>query len=128
MPRSRGCSWRQATHPDDARGKGPTLSFGLYIDGHGYGELEALLDGEEGRPSLDALRDGKPHHVVASYDAQTDTLSIIFRTDSDIAESDEDKPGVVLDYDEQGNLVSLETLDASKRVSEAGRIEFETTG
>jgi len=66
--------------------------------------------------------------MKASYDAQTDTLSIIFRTDSDIAESDEDKPGVVLDYDEQGNLVSLEILDASKRVSEAGRIEFETTG
>jgi uncharacterized protein YuzE len=66
--------------------------------------------------------------VKATYDARTDTLSIIFKADVDIAESDEDKPGVILDYDDKGNLVSLEILDASKRVTEAGRIEFETTG
>jgi uncharacterized protein YuzE len=66
--------------------------------------------------------------VKATYDARTDTLSIIFKADVDIAESDEDKPGVILDYDDKGNLVSLEILDASKRVTEAGRIEFDTTG
>ena len=56
------------------------------------------------------------------------TLSIILRVDAAVAESDEDKPGVILDYDEDGNLVSLEILDASKRVTEARRIEFETVG
>ena len=66
--------------------------------------------------------------MKATYDAETDTLSIVLKTDARIAESDEDKPGVILDYDEQGNLVSLEILDASKRVSEAHRIEFELTG
>ncbi len=66
--------------------------------------------------------------MKASYDAKTDTLSIIFNPDAEIAESDEDKPGVILDYDEQGNLVSLEILDASRRVREAQRIDFETTG
>jgi uncharacterized protein YuzE len=66
--------------------------------------------------------------VKATYDSRTDTLSIIFKADVPIAESDEDKPGVILDYDDEGNLVSLEILDASKRVTEAGRIEFETTG
>ena len=66
--------------------------------------------------------------MKATYDARTDTLSIIFKADVDIAESDEDKPGVILDYDDKGNLVSLEILDASKRVTEAGRIEFDTTG
>jgi uncharacterized protein YuzE len=66
--------------------------------------------------------------VKATYDAETDTLSIVLKTDARVVESDEDKPGVILDYDEQGNLVSLEILDASKRVSDARRIEFETTG
>jgi len=66
--------------------------------------------------------------VKATYDSRTDTLSIVFRTDARVAESDEGKPGVILDYDEQGNLVSLEILDASKRVTEARRFEFETTG
>ncbi len=66
--------------------------------------------------------------MKATYDARTDTLSIVFKADAEIAESDEDKPGVILDYDAQGDLVSLEILDASKRVSEARRIEFETTG
>ena len=65
--------------------------------------------------------------MKASYDATTDTLSIILRADARVVESDEDKPGVILDYDEQGNLVSLEILDASKRVSEARKIEFELT-
>jgi len=33
---------------------------------------------------------------------------------------------VILDYDDQGNLVSLEILDASRRVTEARRVEFQT--
>jgi len=66
--------------------------------------------------------------VKATYDARTDTLSIIFKQGVEVAESDEDKPGVVLDYDEHGNLVSLEILDASKRIGEARRIEFEMVG
>jgi len=64
--------------------------------------------------------------MKATYDARTDTLSIILKTDTAVAESDEDKPGIVLDYDTDGNLVSLEILDASARVSEARRFEFET--
>jgi uncharacterized protein YuzE len=60
------------------------------------------------------------------YDQYTDTLTIIF-TDAPVAESDEDKPGVVLDYDEKGNLVSLEIMDASRRVSVPGKIEYEVS-
>jgi uncharacterized protein YuzE len=63
--------------------------------------------------------------VKANYDAKTDTLSIVLKTDARVVESDEDKQGVILDYDERGNLVSLEILDASKRVSDAR--EFEMT-
>jgi len=62
-----------------------------------------------------------------SYDPRTDTLSVILRDGIAVAESDEDKPGVILDYDEAGNLVSLEILDASKRVTETRKIEFQMT-
>ncbi|NIM50258.1 MAG: DUF2283 domain-containing protein [Gemmatimonadales bacterium] len=64
--------------------------------------------------------------MKVSYDAKTDTLSVLLRVDAVVAESDETKPGIILDYDEQGNLVSLEILDASRRVTEADRVEFQT--
>jgi len=60
------------------------------------------------------------------YDSQTDTLTVIFREDVLVAESDEDKPGIILDYDKGGNLVSLEILDASQRITQTRKIEFET--
>ena len=59
-----------------------------------------------------------------TFDQETDTLMVVF-SEASVAESDEDKPGVVLDYDEDGNLVSIEILDASRRVSVPSRIEFE---
>lgn len=65
--------------------------------------------------------------MKVTYDQKTDTLSVILREDVPVAESDEDKPGVILDYDDQGNLISLEVLDASKRVTEAQKIEFQAT-
>jgi uncharacterized protein YuzE len=58
------------------------------------------------------------------YDRETDTLTVIF-TETLVAESDEDKPGVILDYDASGNLVSLEILDASRRVTFPSRIEYQ---
>jgi len=62
--------------------------------------------------------------MKAVYDPKTDTLTLELNT-AEIAESDEGKPGVILDYDGEGNLVGIEVLDASKRVAEARTMQFQ---
>jgi uncharacterized protein YuzE len=61
------------------------------------------------------------------YDKETDTLSIILRPGK-VAESDETRPGLILDYDESGALLSLELLDASEQVKAPQSVEFALTG
>ncbi len=60
------------------------------------------------------------------YDPKTDSLSVILKEDVPVAESDEDKPGVILDYDDHGDLLAIEILDASRRVTDARKIEYQT--
>ena len=63
----------------------------------------------------------------ATYDAITDTLTIIFNT-APVVESDEDKPNVVLDYDKDGGLVAMEILDASKHIPDVTSFQFNVHG
>ena len=58
-----------------------------------------------------------------TYDAEVDVLRIVF-SNTPIEESDEDKPGVILDYDKDGNIVGLEILDASKRMENPRSVEY----
>ncbi len=58
-----------------------------------------------------------------NYDQHTDTLTIEIKPGR-VAESDETRPGVILDYDEAGNLLGLEILDASKRAENPKSVEF----
>jgi uncharacterized protein YuzE len=53
--------------------------------------------------------------MQVTYDREVDVLSIVL-SDSPIEESDEEKPGVILDYDAQGNLVGVEILAASQNL------------
>lgn len=57
------------------------------------------------------------------YDPEVDVLSLLL-SDEKIAESDEEKPGLVLDYGASGNVVSLEILDASKRMANPMSVEY----
>jgi uncharacterized protein YuzE len=61
------------------------------------------------------------------YDKETDTLSIILRQGR-IADSDEVRPGVILDYDKAGQIVSIELLDASEQVKHPHAVEFALAG
>lgn len=54
---------------------GPVLSFGINVGGT-YSELDMLLDGQAGRPTLATLLDGNPHHVAATYDAASGIKAI----------------------------------------------------
>jgi len=62
--------------------------------------------------------------MKATYDSKTDSLTLELKG-GPVAESDEDKPGVILDYDAEGNLIGIEVLDASKRVTEARTMQFQ---
>ena len=62
-----------------------------------------------------------------NYDGKTDILTVVFRN-SPVAESDEEKPGVILDYDAAGNIISIEVLDASRRVEEPRKVTVQTEG
>ena len=59
--------------------------------------------------------------MKVNYDAKTDVLKVIFR-DVPVADSDDEKPGIILHYDEAGNIVSIEVLEASRCVEEPGKV------
>lgn len=61
--------------------------------------------------------------MKVTYDPQLDILRIIFR-DAPISESDEDKPGTIIDYDDDGNVIGLEILDASTRVDNPFNLDY----
>lgn len=52
------------------------------------------------------------------FDRESDALYIRL-DDSRIVESEEVKPGVVLDFNEQNQVVGVEILDAGKRIPES---------
>ncbi|MBK8024794.1 MAG: DUF2283 domain-containing protein [Chloroflexi bacterium] len=62
-----------------------------------------------------------------TYVASVDVLRILFN-DAPIARSEEMKPGVILDYAEDGSVVGMEILNASYRVSNPGGVEFSVIG
>jgi uncharacterized protein YuzE len=59
--------------------------------------------------------------MQAQYDSDVDVLRIIW-SDASIEESDEDQPGIILDYDLDGQVIGVEILNASQRIANIDRI------
>ena len=61
------------------------------------------------------------------YDQQADAMYIRLRA-GDVAESEEVRPGVVLDFDAQGQVLGIEMLDVSKRTDNPRELSMELIG
>jgi len=57
------------------------------------------------------------------YDRETDTLTITLR-DARVKESDEVRPGVIVDFGYDGGIVGFEILDASKHKENPMTMEY----
>lgn len=55
--------------------------------------------------------------MKAHYDPEVDALSIKWGN-TQYTESNEVAPGVILDYDLDGNVIGVEVLDASKQIKQ----------
>lgn len=58
------------------------------------------------------------------YDRSADVLTLRLR-EGTVAESDEERPGVILDFDAEGRLLAIEILDASLQVELPSSVTFE---
>jgi len=45
--------------------------------------------------------------------------------DEKVQESDSEKPGVVLDFDAKGGIIAIEILNASRKISQPTKFEYE---
>jgi YD repeat-containing protein len=57
------------------------------------------------------------------YDKEVDVLRILL-SERPIAESDEARPDVIMDYDAEGNVVGMEILNASRHAELPSTCEF----
>ena len=61
--------------------------------------------------------------MKVKYDQEVDVLTIQLNN-APVEESNQDKPGVILDYDKDGNIVGLEILNASKQMENPRALEY----
>ena len=60
--------------------------------------------------------------MKARYDAEADALYVRF-AEATVIESEEVRPGVVFDYDDQGRIVAVEILDASEHLTRGADLQ-----
>jgi uncharacterized protein YuzE len=64
--------------------------------------------------------------MKVKYDKEVDILYIKLN-DKPIDESDENKPGIILDYAKDGYVVGIEILNASSKMSQPNVLEHEVS-
>jgi uncharacterized protein YuzE len=62
--------------------------------------------------------------MVVKYDKESDVIYIQL-SENKVFESEEDKPGIILDYGENGEIVGVEILNASEKTSQPNGIVYE---
>ena len=63
--------------------------------------------------------------IRTSYDAEADAFSVRFAPKGTYVESQEVAPGIILDFDSNGQVIGIEVLDVARRM--AGRSATQTT-
>ena len=63
--------------------------------------------------------------MTSRYDSETDALHVRF-ADAPVVESEEVRPGLVLDFDAAGRIVAVEILDASEHLSLGADLQWLT--
>jgi len=58
------------------------------------------------------------------YNKEVDVIYLQF-SDKEVVESDEDKPGIILEYDIEGNIVGIEILEASDKTINPSSLIYE---
>ena len=64
--------------------------------------------------------------MKVKYDKENDILYIKF-SDAQVSESDEERKGIILDYDAMGNITGLEIINASKNIVQPSKLEYEVS-
>ena len=85
--------------------------------------FESVVPGGDHRLSHEQDQKILERVMKVKYDQEVDVLRIRFSS-APVEESDEDKPGIILDYDRDGNIVGIEILNASKRMEDPRSLEY----
>ena len=62
--------------------------------------------------------------MKVTYDRRTDTLTTELKSGV-VAQSDDSRPGAILDLGSAGEVLTIEILDASRRVDSTTSVELE---
>ena len=92
--------------------------------------MKVIVGADEGgnshrilRPGIQAEDEGLSMKII--YRRESDTMRVTLKPDARYVESEEIASGVVVDFDETGNAISLEVYDAAGEKVDLSKLEVE---